>query len=38
MSIASVAKRWLDRATNRIVLNRVMAILFAVIAAIILSR
>ena len=38
MSIASVAKRWLDRATNRMVLNRVMAILFAVIAAIILSR
>jgi len=38
MSIASVAKRWLDRAANRIVLNRVMAILFAVIAAIILTR
>jgi threonine/homoserine/homoserine lactone efflux protein len=38
MSIASVAKRWLDRATNRIILNRIMAILFAVIAAIILSR
>ena len=38
MSIASVAKRWLDRSTNRIVLNRVMAILFAVIAAIILTR
>ena len=38
MSIASVAKRWLDRAANRRVLNRIMAVVFALIAAIILTR
>ena len=38
MSVASVAKRWLDRSANRIVLNRIMAVLFALIAAIILTR
>ena len=38
MSVASVAKRWLDRSANRIVLNRFMAVLFALIAAIILTR
>jgi threonine/homoserine/homoserine lactone efflux protein len=38
MSVASVAKRWLDRSANRIVLNRIMAVLFALIASIILTR
>ena len=38
MSLASVLKRWLDKAANRRILNRAMAIVFVILALVIALR
>jgi threonine/homoserine/homoserine lactone efflux protein len=38
MSLASVLKRWLDKAANRRVLNRAMAVVFVILALVIALR
>jgi threonine/homoserine/homoserine lactone efflux protein len=38
VALAGLVKNWLDRSTNRIILNRVMALIFVIIALVIAFR